>query len=281
MDYCSGGGAGRGSVFHAACALDWRASGQLLWGVRYRALKTLYHGTYVATIAYAADVWFHRAGLYAVKSALLRSQRAALVLLTKAYRTTSTAALPVIGGVLPADLEVIRAGRAAAARQDATRQEYRDRRRAIWTDVVAQWQARWDREDKGRETYRFFPDVAARLKATWVEPDYETSQLLGGHGCFRRRLYDLGLGAHAECSCGEGDEDMHHVLWACPLYDEIRSGMLSGIHRDGEGPVYYTDLVASEANYRQLREFAHAWYKARRLEDQVGRISQDGSQSSG
>ncbi|GBP65873.1 hypothetical protein EVAR_85141_1 [Eumeta japonica] len=29
--------------------------------------------------------------------------------------------------------------------------------------------------------------------------------------------------------CGQTDEDMHHVLWTCPLYDDIRAVMLGGL----------------------------------------------------
>lgn len=241
------------------------------WGVRYRALKVLYLGTFVATVTYAADVWFHRAGLHVVKSALLRTQRAALVMLTKAYRTTSTAALPVIGGVLPADLAVIRAGKLAEARANSTKDELLVKQRAIEAEIIAKWQTRWESDDKGRETYRFFPDVAIRLAATWVEPDYVTSQLLGGHGCFRKRLRDLGLSETSECSCGETEEDMHHALWSCPLYAEPRERMLSGITREdnAEGPIYYMDLVASEESYRRFREFAHAWHNLRKTEETI------------
>lgn len=238
------------------------------WGVRYRALKVLYKGTFVATITYAASVWFERASLHIARSPLLRTQRPALTMLTKAYRSTSTAALSVLAGVLPADLEVIRAGRVAVARKSATKDEFPVRRREIGLDIVAQWQERWDREDKGRELYRFFPDVSVRLKATWVEPDYVTSQILVGHGCFRKRLHGMGLVGESGCSCGEGEEDLHHILWCCPLYDTFRQGMLSSIERQEEGPVYYTDLVSSEANYRRLQEFARRWHEARVEEEE-------------
>lgn len=81
------------------------------WGIRYPALRVLYSGTYVAVLCYAAAVWYRRYSNFVVRRTLLRTQRPALILLTKAYRSCSTAALPVLAGVLPADLEVLRAGR--------------------------------------------------------------------------------------------------------------------------------------------------------------------------
>ncbi|GBP07289.1 hypothetical protein EVAR_92157_1 [Eumeta japonica] len=44
------------------------------------------------------------------------------------------------------------------------------------------------------------------------------------------------------------DEDMHHVLWSF-LYDEIRRDMLNGVEVLQVGPVYYADLVSSQANF--------------------------------
>ncbi|GBP12198.1 Retrovirus-related Pol polyprotein from type-1 retrotransposable element R1 4 [Eumeta japonica] len=114
-----------------------------------------------------------------------------------------------------------------------------------------------------RKLYRFFPEVSARLSSDWVEPDYETSQLLTGHGCFRKRPHDMRLNDTSMCFCGQTDEDMHHVLWSCPLYDDIRSEMLSDIEVMQVGPVYYTDLVGSQANFRRLREYARAWHRLR------------------
>lgn len=44
------------------------------WGVRYHALRGLFSGTYVAILTYAAAVWYQRSSVYAVRSALLRTQ---------------------------------------------------------------------------------------------------------------------------------------------------------------------------------------------------------------
>ncbi|CAK1550155.1 unnamed protein product [Leptosia nina] len=88
-----------------------------------RCFGKMSRGTYIATITYAAAVWFDRALSYVVASRLLRSQRAALVLLTKAYRTTSTPALAILGRVLHANLEVYRAGKVQATRGDRAKAE--------------------------------------------------------------------------------------------------------------------------------------------------------------
>ena len=232
------------------------------WGVRYRALKVLYKGIFTAIITYAAGCWWRRVSTYVVRSALLRTQRPALVLLTKAYRSVSTAALPVLAGVLPADLEVARAGMVDDIRH-LPRDAFRAGRREIANDAVAKWQQRWVAEERGRDLYRFFPDVAARLKATWVEPDYQVSQILTGHGCFRKRLHEMRLCEGSTCYCGEEDECVDHALWRCPLYQEQRDEMMNGITRVEEGPIYYCDLVASEDNFRRLKDFAHKWHEIR------------------
>lgn len=121
------------------------------WGVKYRILRVLYIGTYVATVVYAAAVWYRRSSFYSVRSALLRTQRPALMLLTKAYRSTSTAALRVLAGMLPADLEVVRAGRIAVEGSKLTGKERKKLKREVIADVVTQWQERWDASQDGRE----------------------------------------------------------------------------------------------------------------------------------
>ncbi|GBP00634.1 Retrovirus-related Pol polyprotein from type-1 retrotransposable element R1 4 [Eumeta japonica] len=123
------------------------------------------------------------------------------------------------------------------------------------TSALIKIYRRWDERSKGRELYRFFPEISARLGYGWVEPDYETSRILTEHGCYWKRLCDLGLNKTSVWSCGQTDEDMLHVLWLCPLYDKIRRDTLNGMK---VGPVYYADLVGSQVNFRRLVEFTHA-----------------------
>ncbi|GBP82304.1 hypothetical protein EVAR_53762_1 [Eumeta japonica] len=46
-------------------------------------------------------------GYYVVRSSVMRTQRPALILIIKAYRSSSTHALPILAGVLPGDLVVV------------------------------------------------------------------------------------------------------------------------------------------------------------------------------
>ena len=105
--------------------------------------------------------------------------------------------------------------------------------------------------------------MSARLNAVWVEPDYEVSQMLTGHGCFKKRLYDMKLCQDCVCFCGEGDENMEHVLFVCPLYREQRQQMMDGITREEAGPIHYCDFVSCEKNFRCFHRFAHGWHKRR------------------
>ena len=235
------------------------------WGVRYRALRILYIGTYVATLTYAAAVWWRRSSHYAVRSALLRTQRPALVLLTKAYRSVSTAALPVLAATLPADLEVVRAGRVAQECPGLdTSEERKSRKILITREIFAQWQDRWSSSADGRELHAFFPRITDRMSYVWVEPDYVVSQILTGHGCFRFRLHKMRLCESAECFCGHEAETRDHVLWECSLYAEERYEMLTDWFRVESGPVYHGDLVASAEGFRRLRAFAHKWHRKRK-----------------
>ncbi|GBP34175.1 hypothetical protein EVAR_30727_1 [Eumeta japonica] len=115
------------------------------------------------------------------KTDIQRAQRPALVLKTKAYRSTSTGALAMLAGVLPPDLE-----------------------------------------------------------------------MLTGHGCYRKRLYDMCLNKRKDCDCGWIEQTRDHVLWDCSLYDEERTEML-GLDSADAGPVYFDDLIKSPQDFSAFK----------------------------
>ncbi|GBP42642.1 Retrovirus-related Pol polyprotein from type-1 retrotransposable element R1 [Eumeta japonica] len=110
------------------------------WEIRYPSLRTIYLATYLTTLTYAAGCWYGRASLHVFRSALLRTPRPSLALLTKAYKTMSTAALPVLAGVLPAHYKVMIAGRTDRQRDGHTGAEVRAFRRRAKEEAVIEWQ---------------------------------------------------------------------------------------------------------------------------------------------
>ncbi|GBP60474.1 hypothetical protein EVAR_37510_1 [Eumeta japonica] len=141
-------------------------------------------------------MWVHMAGFYVVGSALLRAQRPALVLIIKAYRSTSMDALTVLAEILPADFEVARCGKMESHKHGNTARE-----------------------------------MAAFKKSSLCEEPLK--RILAGaldrRGEGTKRLYDMRLNERKDCDYGWTDETRDHVLWDYPLYDKERlDGMFVG-----------------------------------------------------
>lgn len=74
------------------------------YGLKFKALKIIYKGFFVAIATYATAAWYTLTNERHWRS-LASAQRSALITVTRAYRTTSTEALPVITGVVPIKME--------------------------------------------------------------------------------------------------------------------------------------------------------------------------------
>ena len=76
-----------------------------LMGLGYSTvnLRTLYKAVFCPIISYGAPGWAPYIN-QSDKKKLLATQHSVLIRITKAYATTSTAALPVLASVLPIDL---------------------------------------------------------------------------------------------------------------------------------------------------------------------------------
>ncbi|GBO41478.1 hypothetical protein AVEN_82684-1 [Araneus ventricosus] len=72
---------------------------------RAKLFFRIYKGALELFMLYGYGAWGHRLSLKKVRDMLNSVQRRPLVKITRAYRTTSTAALQVVSGVLPLDLK--------------------------------------------------------------------------------------------------------------------------------------------------------------------------------
>ena len=90
--------------------------------------------------------------------------------------------------------------------------------------------------------------------------DHRITQLIGGHGEFKAKLFDFGLNDDPWCPCDSGRQTAEHIIWTCPKLDTARAVMLDAVGACvGSLPVWYADLVGCVDCFRAFREFADHW----------------------
>jgi len=230
------------------------------WGVEQSTSLVIYKGVFLPRITYAASIWQKALELKCSITTLGSTQRDALRAITGAYRTTSTAALQVISGQLPLDLEVKRfVLRRSLKTNDITYQEYeRDLK-----ELLEVWQERWVTQDKGEWTFQLIPDVRIRYGLP-LTMDHYTSQMLTGHGDFRGKLHSFKRVPAPGCACGNGSETVKHVLLACPRTNNQRENLKRKLQQEqSPWPPYDGAILTNKTTYEAFRTFARESLKQR------------------
>lgn len=209
----------------------FRAVARANWGLGGKELLTMYKAVFIPTLTYAAGAWgkrINKTGLAKLSSA----QRAALITVTRAYRTVSGPAMIMVAGVRPVEHDI---------QQAILAHEYRNNRAATIDGHVydprllgrkmaleqlqdrqqGALQETWDLETRGRTTYLHFPSVKERRSAAWIDPGYYLTQYLTGHGNFRAKLRKFSLVRSPRCKCGQMDT-AHHTFNECLELEPIR-----------------------------------------------------------
>lgn len=228
------------------------------WGLNCNTLKIIYKGVFVAKAAYAARAWFDLATTEDIKI-LERAQRSVLIGVTKAYRSVSTDALPVIAGVLPIKIALAERVALSAMRSGISAEighlkiipeaelNENESKNSIKKEALRLWQSQWERTHKGRITFEYFRDVRTRFGSCWM-PDHYVTQFLTGHGNFASWLFLRGIvNSERLCDCGS-EESMQHILLDCPIHQNKRVALWSVIRNEHrEWPHVAGQLVSAKA----------------------------------
>lgn len=145
------------------------------WGISYRTRST---SALCDSVMYYAAPARARALRSTEWETLKSAQRAALLTLTRAYRTASTDAIQVLAARPPVDLH---------ARYYCAIWELQNginpcipvtnaKEASDWLQL--EWNRRWDASNKGRHTYALLPNISCRRKWKHIEPDYDMLKLL-------------------------------------------------------------------------------------------------------
>jgi len=86
-------------------------SAKISWGLKHKALKTIYAGGTLPLILYGAPVWKGAMDIKCYKTKLIIIQRLINIRIARAYRTVSNEALCVMTGLIPINLKIEEAAR--------------------------------------------------------------------------------------------------------------------------------------------------------------------------
>ena len=233
------------------------------WGLKGRALVTLYKGTFAPIAAYATAGWSDLLN-GRNRGSLQRAQKQSLLTVTKAYRSVSWEALCVLAAAPPVDLLLVeRCARYNLRKKNniqvggLTIRDFEindESKRIIYNKLRSMWQEAWSATPYGSATKVFFANIEDRLKRKWVIPDHYTSQFLSGHGQIKSKLYERGLSDDDKCECGQKDTAKHIIL-DCPEYIPQREALSDLLSKEG-GWLEKARTLISENAYPTFTAFA-------------------------
>lgn len=178
-------------------------------------------------IRYAAPAWSAALKTGRNRAQLNRTFRLMAMRVASAYRTISSHAVHVIAGMIPICLLL-----------EEDSECYRDRatgrgRNRARANTLSKWQQQWNNAEKGRWTYRLIPNVSIWTTRAHGEINFQLTQFLSGHGCFKQYLHRFGHARSPLCpECRDIEETPEHVVFTCPRFAQQRSEMTAIVGDD-------------------------------------------------
>lgn len=260
------------------------------WGLEKNTMKIMYNAVVIPIVTYGAAFWFDKVGHTLVKRNLIATQRALLLMITKACRTTSTSALQVISGLMPMDLAIVQQGLINNVKRNVDLEwnnyKYRSKENKedidlekeqmlIRREIEKEWQKRWKEDEHGRQTYEFIQRVDYVQKHKWFNPGRNCTYILTGYGPIKSTLFKRGATNDSKCDFCEKEETVTHMLFECENYKEIRE----------EFPLLISEkkdlktLINSKENYEKFTQYINKMFEKRKT--YLETLESRGSASSG
>ncbi|XP_067141298.1 uncharacterized protein [Centruroides vittatus] len=118
------------------------------------------------------------------------------------------------------------------------------------------WETRWQSDDKGAITHKFFPTVEDRQKIKYNEHDSITTTLLSQHGKLNYYLHRFKIIENPNCNCGLPVPDtIEHILYDCSLFDRQRMRIIAFLReRLVAWPVPCNKLTSDEEMFNLVKD---------------------------
>ena len=208
---------------------------------------------------YAAPVWAEALEKKKYRQVAERVQRKMAIRICRGYRTISTAALQVLARQMPIDLAAKERKRAYIGEKNKT--EVRE-------ETLQIWQERWEKEAATVQwTRRLIRDIKAWYGRTHGETDYQLTQFLSGHGCFKAYTCAIGKELSSDCEyCGELDT-AEHTVFNCVRWTADRDGVNRKIGRR-IGPENVVELMLeTPENWQAIQAYITKTMEAKEGEE--------------
>ncbi|XP_023235537.1 uncharacterized protein LOC111634933 [Centruroides sculpturatus] len=134
----------------------------------------------------------------------------------------------------------------------------------VKSKYIAEWQQRWQIEDKGRWTFGFFPDIRNRLNNKHFRPTHRISAIVTNHGDLNKYLRKYGHVDSANCETCGVEEDAEHIIYHCVRLEERRHTLRCAYSINGhQWPASLRELVEQNNLFQLLTELTNLFYKLR------------------
>lgn len=125
--------------------------------------------------------------------------------------------------------------------------------------MLHEWNELWTKSTNGNITRQlYFPTIYDRLKCKNIVQNFVLSQFLSGHGKFTEYLYRFKLSTSPTCSCGLETQNVHHLLFQCPLFSRERYHF--ELLLDSVGLTFsipFTKILLNHNSYKFFNSFIH------------------------
>ena len=236
-------------------------------GPRASRRKLLY-ATVKSILMYAAPVWRKAMDKAVHRKHYEKVHRRMLLGVCAAYRTVSMAAVEVIAGIAPIDLQV--------EERAESYNKNKEHREEAKNDTMEKWQKRWNHlREVGQWTKRLIPNIEIWTSRKHGEVNHHITQVLSGHGCFRQYLHRFKLIDTDLCVyCKSGADTAEHTMYHCDKWRKDRADVENKINTKLTPENMVNIMVGSEENWQTIAGYIHLVIDAK-LKDERATQKQD------
>lgn len=172
-------------------------------------------------LLYGCEIWAETLNVKQRAKTLLAAQRRSALRITSAYRTVSETAVLLIAGMTPIDIYAQERQKIWNIKQNESQLLTVEEVKA---ETVTLWQSRWSAATNGRWTAKLIPDITIWLNRKSGEVNYYLTQMISGHGYFRKYLCKVGKCDTPYCLYEGTDtvDDAEHTFFECTRWRNDR-----------------------------------------------------------